>query len=329
MTKREPEGAGDVGPDSEERAASLLDRWRAHHDESDPAAPGSPTDAPAEAAEPVDERGVAAPTAATEASVTHLDEARARRDGHAEVTQPPTPPIPLRAPVADLSPDPVVDPAPPIPRPAPSEPTTDAATAAREVREALGPSTETQPDAGHRPAAPPSSPVRTPAPTRGAATSTPPPRASRDRTGPEVGRSLNVDFAPRLLARRVLALLLLVSFVAAVGAAYLAYDDPQPLTLGGAGTLLTLTLCLYAIRAGSSPTYLAIRAGQLEVRRGKTLEKFDLTSRFTRIEVVGKPGRRGWKVLLGRFGRDPLVITASLVDPVHFSSELDRYRPRD
>ncbi|WP_323791492.1 hypothetical protein, partial [Nocardioides sp.] len=145
----------------------------------------------------------------------------------------------------------------------------------------------------------------------------------------EPGRSLNVEFAPKLAARRIVGVFLLVLLAATVGAAFLAYADARPLTLGAAGTLLALTLVVYAIRAGSAPTYLAIRSGQLEVVRGKTMEKFDLTSRFTRIEVVGTPGRPGWKVLLGRFGRDPLVISGSIVDPKRFMAEMERYRPKD
>ena len=58
-----------------------------------------------------------------------------------------------------------------------------------------------------------------------------------------------------------------------------------------------------------------------------TREVFDLTSRFTRLEVVGKPGRPGWKVLMARFGRDPLVIDSSMVDPATFTAALERHRP--
>lgn len=157
----------------------------------------------------------------------------------------------------------------------------------------------------------------------------PAPDESAKPVEPGAGRSLNVEFAPKLAARRIVGLLLLVLVAATVAAAIVAYADPRPLTLGAAGTLLALTLAVYAIRAGSAPTHLAIRSGQLEVVRGKTMEKFDLTSRFTRIEVVGTPGRTGWKVLLGRFGRDPLVITGSIVDPKRFMAELERYRPKE
>lgn len=155
----------------------------------------------------------------------------------------------------------------------------------------------------------------------------PPPPSAEGQ--PVVGRSTDVVFPPRLGTRWVVGLLVLVALVATAGAAYVAYDDPGPLTLGAAGTLLVVTLVLYAVRAGSSPARLAIHNGQLEVRRGGQREVFDLTSRYARIEVVGTPGRRGWKVLFGRFGRDPFVVDASMVDPQRFTAALGQHRQRD
>jgi hypothetical protein len=304
VTTREPHGPGGVDPESgaapdEEAApvdpAALLDRWQSHVGE---------------------ERAPA--------TVSALDEARTRREPPPEPEPELVEPTPLRptpaatTPPAEPVPEPVRRPAPrhAAPRRAarddlPAGRATDSVLAGREVLDALGRTAPPEAPAPKHAAAPPA-----------------PPAAAAPR-GPEVGPSLNVDFDPRLRARRLVGLLLLVSLAATGLAAWLAYDDPRPITLGAAGTLLALTLLLYAVRAGSAPTYLAIRSGQLEVRRGKTLEKFDLTSQFTRIEVVGTPGRPGWKVLFGRFGRDPLVITSSLVDAKQFSAELERYRPRD
>ena len=141
--------------------------------------------------------------------------------------------------------------------------------------------------------------------------------------------STDVVFAERLAARRLVGLLTFLMLAATGTAAYLAYSDPQSFTLGIAGLLLLVSLVLYGIRASSTPARLAIRAGQLEVVRGTQREVFDLTSRYTRIEVVGRPGRRGWKVLFGRFGRSPLVVDSSMVDPKAFTEALERLRPRD
>ncbi len=137
---------------------------------------------------------------------------------------------------------------------------------------------------------------------------------------------MNVDFSPRRGTRRVTGVLLLVTLVATAGAGWVAYDEPTTLTIGLACTLLSVTLAISGARAGASTMELSTRGGQLEVRRGSRREIFDLTSRYTQIEVVGAPGRRGWKVLLGRFGRDPLVIDSSVVDPRTFTEALQRYR---
>ena len=114
--------------------------------------------------------------------------------------------------------------------------------------------------------------------------------------------------------------------VATVFAGAWAYEERTTLALGIAGTLLVATLAVYGIRASAVPAKLRIHAGQLEVVRGRERDVFDLSSRFTRIEEVGTPGRPGWKVRLGRFGRDPLVIDRSMVNPQTFSEALARHR---
>lgn len=423
MTKRQPQGAGEVGDSgtpgaadhprtpgsSDDSAASLLDRWQAHHEETSPAASDDvPDDAPddvpddvpdddeshaqaqapeepgsADAPEPASgsaaedepaaatvETPVQAPRLPAEATVSMLDDARARRDGPGEPEAPLVEPTPLRArrpepdPLTDPLPDPPADPladpvadleptrktpaaevAPPAHRPSagrrpkhaaprrpllPTDRATDSVAASRDVMDALGladAGAESSPAPKHAAVADTGRDADVIPVDRGrrakaarAAEASPPP-------GPEVGPSLNVEFPPKTGARKVIGLLLLISFAATCGAAYVAYNDQRTLTLGAAGTLLVVTLVLYAVRAASSPTLIAIRSGQLVVTRGKVVEKFDLTSRFTRIEVVGKAGRPGWKVLCGRFGRDPLVINSSMVDPKDFSVELERYRP--
>lgn len=191
-------------------------------------------------------------------------------------------------------------------RPAPSG-SADQTAAGREVVEALG-----------IPAPPRPAPAPEPAPA-------PAPSTAAGRVEP--GRSTDVEFAPRVLVRRLLGLLLLLLLATTAVAAYLAYDDPTTSTVGVAGTLLVLTLLVHAIRVSANPAHLSIRSGQLEVVRGNRRDAFDLTSRFTRIEVVGRPGRPGWKVLMARFGRDPLVIDSSMVDPVRFTEALERHRP--
>jgi hypothetical protein len=107
----------------------------------------------------------------------------------------------------------------------------------------------------------------------------------------------------------------------------LASREPTTLTLGVAGTLLVLTLTLWAIRAASPTTHLSVHAGQLEVVQGGGRFVFELASGYTPIDVVGAPGDRNWKVLFVRRNMDPFVIDSSMVDPQEFMEVLRRYRP--
>ncbi|MBS45204.1 MAG: hypothetical protein CMH83_18945 [Nocardioides sp.] len=215
----------------------------------------------------------------------------------------------------------------------------DQTAAGQEVLRALGayvPVVE-EPPSALAPAGPPST---SPGPwSRDTETPTEPPRAPtareprarRTRASYDVeegaGRTTDVEFAPKVLARRVVGLLLLVALVATAACGYLVSLESNVLSIGLLASSGVVVLVLYAARAGSTPMVLAIRSGQLEVRHGKDRDVFDLTSRYTRIEVVGRPGRPGWRVVLGRFGRAPLVIDRSVVDPKAFSDALRRYRP--
>jgi hypothetical protein len=156
-----------------------------------------------------------------------------------------------------------------------------------------------------------------------------PKRAARqpERPPAPTGGSTSVRFPPKRGARRFMATVLLIVLVATGGAAYLAYDDPTTLSVGVAATLGVLLLVVWAIRAGTPLTRMAVKGGQLEVRQGGLHLKFDLASRYTPIEVQGVPGRRGWRVLFGRGTMAPFVVDASIVDPKTFMEVLSSYRP--
>ncbi len=105
--------------------------------------------------------------------------------------------------------------------------------------------------------------------------------------------------------------------VAASG--YLAWQAWQVRTeerLGLAGIALLSTAVVWAVWAGSSPPRLSVRGGQLEIRRSGGRQVFDLANRYTDIELLGTPGRRGWRVLIHRRGMSPVEIDSSMVDPV-------------
>jgi hypothetical protein len=144
---------------------------------------------------------------------------------------------------------------------------------------------------------------------------------------PPAGASTNVEFTPRTRARRVVGLLLLVALAGTAVAGYAVYRDPTTLTIGVAATLGVLALVLWAVRASTAVAHLSVEAGQLEVVQGGGRFVFELAGSFTPIEVVGRPGDRGWKVLFLRRNMDPFVVDSSMVDPHEFMDVFRRYQP--
>ena len=169
------------------------------------------------------------------------------------------------------------------------------------------------------------------APVEPEETQAPAPRAHGGRRagrGEQPPASTSVSFPPRRGPRRVLGLALLLMLVATGVAGWSAWQETDVESLTLLGTLATLTLVTWAVRAGSALTTLEVAGGQLHVHQGGRRTTFDLTSPYTPVEVIGRPGRRGWKVVLGRgTARRPFVVDASLVDPVRFTEVLRRYRP--
>lgn len=151
--------------------------------------------------------------------------------------------------------------------------------------------------------------------------------ARRPRVATPVGESTTVTFAPKVGARRLTGMVLLSALVAAGWAGYRAYGDPSTLSVGVTVTLGALVLVVWAIRAASPLTLMAVRGGLLEVRRGGLHLKFDLSSHYTPIEVQGTPGRRGWRVLFGRGTMPAFIVDSSVVDAEAFMEVLRRYRP--
>ncbi|WP_121256072.1 hypothetical protein [Nocardioides ferulae] len=145
--------------------------------------------------------------------------------------------------------------------------------------------------------------------------------------GPSTSVPPVVEFAPRTGVRRLTAVLLLACLAATAVAGWAAYAERTELNIALAVTLGVLTLVVWGVLASTGVTRLVVRGGMLEVHRGGGRFLFDLTSRYTPVEVVGEPGRRGWKVLFLRRGMSPFVIDSSVVDPHAFMAVLRHYRP--
>ena len=139
--------------------------------------------------------------------------------------------------------------------------------------------------------------------------------------------SADVEFTPRTGARRFVGVLLLATVCGLAVAAYLAFRDANPVTVGVTCVLLVVMLGLWGLRASSPVAHLAVRSGQLEVTQGGRRFVFDLSGGYTPIQVVGSPGDRDWRVLFLRRNEDPFVVDSSMVDPHEFMDALHRYLP--
>ncbi|MBM7508725.1 hypothetical protein JOE61_002539 [Nocardioides salarius] len=127
--------------------------------------------------------------------------------------------------------------------------------------------------------------------------------------------------------RAVTGVLLLLALAATGIAGYVAYQDPTETALGVAGALALLSAVIWAVRAGSSPTRMSLQQGRLEIHSAAGRHVFDLANPHTSIEIRGRPGSRGWKVLFHRRAMAPFVVDSSMVDPGAFTEVLLHHRP--
>ncbi|MEQ6901622.1 hypothetical protein [Nocardioides sp. YIM 152588] len=144
---------------------------------------------------------------------------------------------------------------------------------------------------------------------------------------PRRGSTADIEFTPRVGGRWLATVLTLVAFVGAGAAGYLAFHEPTATRIGFAAGLGLIALVAWAAHVGAGPVELAVNGGKLEVRQGGRTRVYDLASPYTPVAVVGRPGRRGWKVLVEQAGEPVLTVNASMVDPVWFSDVLYRLRP--
>jgi hypothetical protein len=135
------------------------------------------------------------------------------------------------------------------------------------------------------------------------------------------------EFAPLKTSRRFLTVVLVAGLAVSGYVDYVAYQTRDSVTMGIAGILTFVTLVVWAIRAGASVTRLTVRGGQLEIVRQGGRMVFDLTSHYTPIEIVGKPGSKKWKVHFLRRGMAPVTIDSSMVDGKEFMRVLGYFRP--
>jgi hypothetical protein len=135
-----------------------------------------------------------------------------------------------------------------------------------------------------------------------------------------------VEFKRRGASQSMTAMLQLVLLALALGAVYLAYQEPTTVTVGLAAAL-SVALLVLAFRSSSAPAQLKIENGTLDIVASQSHYRFDLGNPKVRLEMPDPPESRKWKVLVHRTGMAPYVIDSSMVAPAEFTKALRRYRP--
>jgi hypothetical protein len=188
---------------------------------------------------------------------------------------------------------------------------------------------EPEPVADETTAADPVEPVHPNPPPR---TGTTPGHRSPYASTPEqeeeltASRSTNLVFKPRNWPRHTMTAVLLAVAAATAAVGFLAWQDRTTVSYGLTALLALLLLLVWSVRASTSVTEMAVIRGQLEIIRDGKFEVVDLASPYTPVLVEGRPGHRGWKVLIERHDRPLLVVDKTMVDPALFTAVLQRLR---
>ena len=202
---------------------------------------------------------------------------------------------------------------------------TKATLAAERARAAAAP-----PVAAPAPVAAPRRPaVTAPAPApeqQPAPRATPAPRKAEPRIQPDGVPEL-VEFRSPSSSAIITVLLGIAALVAAGVAVYEAYLDKLTTTPGIVASAVTLVLVIVVGRSKGSAGQVWLEHGVLHVDEGDSHRRFDLTTPNTKVEMVGQPGDRRWKVLFLRKGMAPYEINAHLVDPEPFVDAITPWRP--
>lgn len=164
----------------------------------------------------------------------------------------------------------------------------------------------------------------TPAP---AASSPAQPEAAEPQAPPAAEKPEVVELAPK---EGSAALTLLLGTGALAGAGWAVYLAVQDRLVSGSGlvaVVATLLLALGVRRTGEAGARVSIRRGTVTVERREGVEKVDLTSSSTILEVIGEPGQRDRRVVFVRRAKAPLSVDRSMVDVDEFVDAVRLWRP--
>jgi hypothetical protein len=155
----------------------------------------------------------------------------------------------------------------------------------------------------------------------------PEPEPEPEPEPPAVPEGPDVTFAAPPKGAAVTILLSLAALCAAGTAVYLAYLDRLASLPGLVTAVVTVALAVSINRTGRSTDSIAIRRGVVVIEGRHGSGRFDLTNPDTLVEMVGRPGGSGWKVVFLRKSRPSVTVDRSMVDPVAFVDALRRWRP--
>ena len=155
----------------------------------------------------------------------------------------------------------------------------------------------------------------------------PAPKPAEPKIQPEGVPEL-VEFRSPSSSAVITVVLGIGALVAAGVAVYEAYLDRLTTPPGIAASAVTLLLVIVVGRAKGSAGQVWLEHGVLHIDEGDSHRRFDLTTSNTKVEMVGRPGDRRWKVLFLRKGMAPYEVNARLVDPGAFVEALLPWRPK-
>jgi hypothetical protein len=138
----------------------------------------------------------------------------------------------------------------------------------------------------------------------------------------------HIVFPQRTTARTLTGVLLLPVLAGTGVAAWRASHGPTATAVALAVGLAVASLVLAVARARTGAARLSVTGSRLEILRAGTRMVFDLADPDTAVEIVGTPGRRGWRVVFQRRVLAPAVVDASMVDPRAFTPVVEFHRAR-
>jgi hypothetical protein len=137
----------------------------------------------------------------------------------------------------------------------------------------------------------------------------------------------DVEFAPRNGTHRMTTALLVLATAGWALTGWWAWEGSSPTWAGVAAIIGLLAVGLWFLRAASTPPRVRITGGTLHIEEHGQRHTWDLTNPYLRLQVRGRVGRPGWKVLLERPEQPAYVVDAGVVEPREFMVFLRSYRP--